>query len=108
MQEQTSQYVRKLIYNWYLCFFKISFFPFSFYTNFCIIEFINFSIQGDDMADIDAKQLAGRIDTVLDILVAGDYHSAIHNLEILKDELLALDAAGQISPQGAPKTPWEI
>ncbi len=60
------------------------------------------------MADIDAKQLAGRIDTVLDILVAGDYHSAIHNLEILKDELLALDAAGPISPQGAPKTPWEI
>ncbi|MGQ7191843.1 protein YciZ/DeoL, partial [Escherichia sp. HC-CC] len=24
----------------------------------------------------------------LDILVAGDYHSAIHNLEILKAELL--------------------
>ena len=60
------------------------------------------------MADIDVKQLAGRIDTVLDILVAGDYHSAIHNLEILKVDLLAADAAGQIPPQGAPKTPWEI
>ena len=60
------------------------------------------------MADIDVKQLAGRIDTVLDILVAGDYHSAIHNLEILKAELLAVDAAEHISPQGAPKTPWEI
>ena len=50
------------------------------------------------MADIDVKQLAGRIDTVLDILVAGDYHSAIHNLEILKADLLAADAAGQIPP----------
>lgn len=40
------------------------------------------------MSDIDAKRLAERIDTVLDILVAGDYHSAIHNLEILKAELL--------------------
>lgn len=40
------------------------------------------------MSDIDAQRLAERIDTVLDILVAGDYHSAIHNLEILKAELL--------------------
>ena len=30
------------------------------------------------MSDIDAQRLAERIDTVLDILVAGDYHSAIH------------------------------
>jgi hypothetical protein len=36
------------------------------------------------MADIDVKQLTGRLDTVLDILVAGDYQSAIRNLEILK------------------------
>nr|WP_318381558.1 hypothetical protein [uncultured Enterobacter sp.] len=60
------------------------------------------------MADIDVKQLAGRIDTVLDILVAGDYHWAIHNLEILKTELLNLDSAEQAQSQGAPKTPWEI
>lgn len=31
------------------------------------------------MADIDVKQLTGRLDTVLDILVAGDYQSAIRN-----------------------------
>ena len=42
------------------------------------------------MSDLNARLLAQRIDTVLDILVAGDYHSAIHNLEILKTELLAL------------------
>ena len=41
------------------------------------------------MSDVNAHLLAQRIDTVLDILVAGDYHSAIHNLEILKAELLA-------------------
>ncbi len=34
------------------------------------------------MSDVNAHLLAQRIDTVLDILVAGDYHSAIHNLEI--------------------------
>ena len=60
------------------------------------------------MADIDAKQLAGRIDTVLDILVAGDYHSAIHNLEILKAELLAQNDVEQAQGQNSPKTPWEI
>ncbi len=42
------------------------------------------------MSDLNARLLAQRIDTVLDILVAGDYHSAIHNLEILKAELQAL------------------
>lgn len=30
------------------------------------------------MSDVNAHLLAQRIDTVLDILVAGDYHSAIH------------------------------
>jgi hypothetical protein len=44
------------------------------------------------MSDLNARLLAQRIDTVLDILVAGDYHSAIHNLEILKAELQALSA----------------
>lgn len=61
------------------------------------------------MADIDVKQLAGRIDTVVDILVGGDVHSALRNLEILKRELLALDNNDKTSPSsGAPKTPWEI
>lgn len=41
------------------------------------------------MFELDAQRLAERIDTVLDILVAGDTHSAIHNLEILKAELLS-------------------
>ncbi|CAI8845931.1 hypothetical protein [Kosakonia sp. YIM B13611] len=60
------------------------------------------------MADIDVKHLAGRIDTVLDILVAGDYQSAIRNLEILKAELLDLDNNDKAASSGSPKTPWEI
>ena len=53
------------------------------------------------MSDVNAHLLAQRIDTVLDILVAGDYHSAIHNLEILKAELLAL-AADDAEQQNQP------
>ncbi|VYU79154.1 hypothetical protein [Metakosakonia massiliensis] len=60
------------------------------------------------MADINVKQLAGRIDTVLDILVAGDAQSAIRNLEILKAELLHIENAEQNAASDAPKTPWEI
>ncbi|EHG7611741.1 hypothetical protein OGY07_06260 [Citrobacter sp. Cs237] len=60
------------------------------------------------MSDIDAKRVAERIDTVLDILVAGDYHSAIHNLEILKAELLSLAQDESGSSPGKPKAPWEI
>lgn len=60
------------------------------------------------MADIDVKHLTARIDTVLDILVAGDYQSAIRNLEILKTELLDLDNNDKTTSTGAPKTPWEI
>ena len=60
------------------------------------------------MADIDVKQLTGRIDTVLDILVAGNYQSAIRNLEILKAELQQFEIAGQDGSSGAPKTPWEV
>ncbi|WP_454122810.1 protein YciZ/DeoL [Kosakonia sp. Marseille-Q7440] len=60
------------------------------------------------MAEIDVKQLAGRIDTVLDILVAGDYQSAIRNLEILKTELRDLDNSDQSPNSGTQKTPWEI
>ena len=60
------------------------------------------------MSDLNARLLAQRIDTVLDILVAGDYHSAIHNLEILKAELQALANDEPESKPGQPKAPWEI
>lgn len=60
------------------------------------------------MADIDVKQLTGRLETVLDILVAGDYQSAIRNLEILKAELQHLDNADKSAPAGTHKTPWEV
>ncbi|AGB78385.1 MULTISPECIES: YciZ family protein [Pseudocitrobacter] len=60
------------------------------------------------MSNLDAHQVAQRIDTVLDILVAGDYHSAINNLEILKAELLAQIADQQNTQTGQPKSPWEI
>ena len=53
----------------------------------------------------DAQRVAERIDIVLDILVAGDYHSAVHNLEILKAELLRQVAE---STPDIPKAPWEI
>ncbi|HBL9861859.1 TPA: hypothetical protein LT000_001800 [Salmonella enterica subsp. enterica serovar Dublin] len=60
------------------------------------------------MSDIEAQRIAARIDTVLDILVAGDYHSAINNLEILRAELLDQVKDG-ISPSQAPAgSPWEI
>ncbi|MDS7913977.1 hypothetical protein AB9C65_16050 [Klebsiella pasteurii] len=60
------------------------------------------------MSDLNVRLLAQRIDTVLDILVAGDYHSAIHNLEILKAELQALSSDEQENKPGQPKAPWEI
>ncbi|EBV0854807.1 hypothetical protein JR65_004339 [Salmonella enterica] len=59
------------------------------------------------MSDIEAQRIAARIDTVLDILVAGDYHSAINNLEILRAELLDQVKDG-ISPSQVPGSPWEI
>lgn len=59
------------------------------------------------MSDIEAQRIAARIDTVLDILVAGDYHSAINNLEILRAELLDQVKDG-ISQSQAPGSPWEI
>ncbi|EAN1999643.1 hypothetical protein L0691_001085 [Salmonella enterica] len=59
------------------------------------------------MSDIEAQRIAARIDTVLDILVAGDYHSAINNLEILRAELLDQVKDG-ISLSQAPGSPWEI
>ncbi|EAM8641916.1 hypothetical protein G6162_002426 [Salmonella enterica] len=51
------------------------------------------------MSDIEAQRIAERIDTVLDILVAGNYHSAINNLEILKAELLDQTKDGISPPQ---------
>lgn len=60
------------------------------------------------MSTLDLQQLVKRIDTVLDILVAKDYPSAINNLEILKADLLELAQAKQTF-QGEPKkAPWEI
>lgn len=53
------------------------------------------------MSEFDAQRVAERIDIVLDILVAGDYH----NLEILKAELLRQVAE---STPDIPKAPWEI
>lgn len=60
------------------------------------------------MSTLDPQQLIKRIDTVLDILVAKDYPSAINNLEILKAELLDAyrDAFATLGEQ--KKSPWEI
>jgi len=60
------------------------------------------------MSTLDPQQLIKRIDTVLDILVAKDYPSAINNLEILKAELL--DAYQDTNPSSGEhkKSPWEI
>lgn len=60
------------------------------------------------MSNIDATAVAQRIDTVLDILVAGDYHSAIRNLEILKSELLTENGADKDPESTQPKAPWEV
>lgn len=60
------------------------------------------------MSDIEAQRIAERIDTVLDILVAGDYHSAINNLEILKAELLDQVKDGILSSPQKSGSPWEI
>ena len=60
------------------------------------------------MSELDARQVAQRIDTILDILVGGDTHSAINNLEILKAELLKQAAEERDNKTGQPKSPWEI
>lgn len=60
------------------------------------------------MNSLDPRLLAHRIDTVLDILVAGDYSSAINNLEILKAELLAQSENADNNDEGGEKAPWEI
>ncbi|MCU6677244.1 protein YciZ/DeoL [Leclercia tamurae] len=60
------------------------------------------------MSDIDALKVAQRIDTVLDILVAGDVNSALRNLEILKSELLTQAGAQKNGDVAQPKSPWEV
>jgi len=60
------------------------------------------------MSSLDPQHLVNRIDTVLDILVAKDYHSAINNLEILKAELLASLQQEQQAAGETKKNPWEI
>lgn len=60
------------------------------------------------MPTLDPQQLAKRIDTVLDILVAKDYASAINNLEILKAELLSAASGGNNHHGEQKKSPWEI
>jgi hypothetical protein len=72
------------------------------------LKLFTFHSKDDTMAEIDAQKVAQRIDTVLDILVAGDYHSAIRNLEILKSELLAQGEADPASNAAQPKAPWEV
>jgi hypothetical protein len=63
---------------------------------------------GLTMPTLDPQQLAKRIDTVLDILVAKDYASAINNLEILKAELLSVNNDGNKNDGEQKKSPWEI
>ncbi|MCS3430110.1 hypothetical protein [Klebsiella sp. BIGb0407] len=60
------------------------------------------------MSTLDPQQLIKRIDTVLDILVAKDYPSAINNLEILKAELLDVYQDTSTTPGEQKKSPWEI
>ncbi|QIK14190.1 hypothetical protein G7090_12745 [Leclercia sp. 29361] len=60
------------------------------------------------MSDIDALKVAQRIDTVLDILVAGDVNSALRNLEILKSELLTQAGTQKNGDAAQPKSPWEV
>jgi hypothetical protein len=72
------------------------------------LKLLTFRSEGEMMSEVDAQRVAQRIDTVLDILVAGDYQSAIRNLEILKSELLAQNGAGQMAEPSQPKAPWEV
>jgi hypothetical protein len=72
------------------------------------LKILTFRAWGENMSTIDAQAVAQRIDTVLDILVAGDYHSAIRNLEILKSELLAQNGADNAPENRQPKAPWEV
>jgi hypothetical protein len=86
-----------------LHFFPSLLFPFS-----ASLKILTFRFWGEIMSDIDALAVARRIDTVLDILVAGDYHSAIRNLEILKSELLARKDSDSAPESAQPKAPWEV
>jgi len=72
------------------------------------LKLLTFRSEGEMMSEVDAQRVAQRIDTVLDILVAGDYHSAIRNLEILKSELLAQNGMGHTPDPDPSKAPWEV
>ena len=72
------------------------------------LKILTFRAWGEIMSNIDTLTVAQRIDTVLDILVAGDYHSAIRNLEILKSELLAQNGSEITAENTQPKAPWEV
>ena len=84
------------------------FFPSLLFLFSASLKILTFRSWGEIMSDIDALAVARRIDTVLDILVAGDYHSAIRNLEILKSELLAQNGADDAPENRQPKAPWEV
>lgn len=60
------------------------------------------------MTTFDPRNVARRIDTVLDILVGGDTVSAIRNLEILREELLKQARENGDDERPAQKSPWEI
>jgi len=86
-----------------LHFFPSLLIPFS-----ASLKILTFRSWGEMMSNIDAQAVAQRIDTVVDILVGGDYHSAIRNLEILKSELLAQNGTETVPENTQPKAPWEV
>jgi hypothetical protein len=84
------------------------FFPSLFVLISASLNLLPLHFKDEIMSDIDALKVAQRIDTVLDILVAGDYQSAIRNLEILKTEILAQAGGQPQSDAVQPKAPWEV
>ena len=98
-----NNFITSVYVIWLLHFFPSLLKPIS-----ASLKILTFRAWGEIMSTIDAQAVAQRIDTVLDILVAGDYHSAIRNLEILKSELLAQKGAENAPENGQPKAPWEV
>jgi len=93
----------------YICvIWLLNFFPSLLNLFSASLKILTFRSWGEIMSTIDAQTVAQRIDTVLDILVAGDYHSAIRNLEILKSELLAQNGSESAPETVQPKAPWEV
>ena len=94
-----NNFITSVYVIWLLHFFPSLLKPIS-----ASLKILTFRAWGEIMSTIDAQG----IDTVLDILVAGDYHSAIRNLEILKSELLAQNGADDAPENRQPKAPWEV